>query len=62
MKIICPCGCGQRMQIPRARKNKFTIPLIQSMSPSNIASAVIGVQPMSQPSGKIFYKDFIKKQ
>jgi hypothetical protein len=50
------------MQIPRARKNKFAIPLIQSMSPSNIASAIIGVQPMSQPSGKIFYKDFIKKQ
>lgn len=47
------------VKITRKNKlNKFTFPVVRKVFPSLIAQQIVSVQPMSLPSGLLFYEEF----
>jgi len=40
------------------RFSKFTMPIIKRVCPEFITKDFVSVQPMNEPSGKVFYLDF----
>lgn len=43
---------------PQSLYGKFALPLIRRVFPAKIAPDIVSVQPMSLPSGAIFYMDY----
>jgi hypothetical protein len=39
--------------------SKFIFPVIKSVYPSDLISDIVNVQPMTQPSGNVFYIDIL---
>ena len=42
----------------RLMGERFALPLIRRIYPNLIANELVSVQPMKEPSGKIFYLDY----
>ena len=61
MVLMIPFGIAKmimRVIAPRFDFDTFTFPVIQKVMPPILMSDIVSVQPMSLPSGTVFYMDF----